>query len=217
MLIVLDESGDLGWKFDAPYRRGGSSRYLTIGSLWVDNKVKHKPKRIIKRLYEKYKWDTSAETKWADMEEDQRVFFARKAHDLSVQNTGQIFYTSITVFKENVADHIRRDPNKLYNYMIGLSLIDKMTNYEEISLFPDERSIKVTSGNSLHDYLQIKLWCEKDVSTTLNTIPADSSSNRNVQFADMLAGLVNHHFEDRKSEPFRTLEGSLECKRLYFP
>jgi hypothetical protein len=35
MLIYLDESGELGWKFDAPYRKGGSSRYLTIASLVI--------------------------------------------------------------------------------------------------------------------------------------------------------------------------------------
>ena len=31
--VYLDESGDLGWKFDAPYRCGGSSRYLTISAI----------------------------------------------------------------------------------------------------------------------------------------------------------------------------------------
>jgi hypothetical protein len=29
LLIYLDESGDLGWSFDAPFRRDGSSRNLT--------------------------------------------------------------------------------------------------------------------------------------------------------------------------------------------
>lgn len=33
--VYLDESGDLGWKFDAPYRSGGSSRYLTIAAIAV--------------------------------------------------------------------------------------------------------------------------------------------------------------------------------------
>jgi hypothetical protein len=33
--IYLDESGDLGWKFDGPYLGGGSSRYLTITALCV--------------------------------------------------------------------------------------------------------------------------------------------------------------------------------------
>lgn len=52
---------------------------------------------------------------------------------------------------------MRRDSNKLYNYMIGLSLLDEMINYENVVLIPDPRTIKVKSGNSLHDYLDINI------------------------------------------------------------
>jgi len=31
--IFVDESGDLGWQFNDPYRAGGSSRYLTLACL----------------------------------------------------------------------------------------------------------------------------------------------------------------------------------------
>lgn len=30
MNVYLDESGDLGWVLDKPYRNGGSSRFMTI-------------------------------------------------------------------------------------------------------------------------------------------------------------------------------------------
>ncbi|CAJ0780588.1 DUF3800 domain-containing protein [Ralstonia chuxiongensis] len=30
--IYLDESGCLGWKLDAPYQRGGSSRHFTLAA-----------------------------------------------------------------------------------------------------------------------------------------------------------------------------------------
>lgn len=36
IIIYLDESGDLGFNFSAPFRTGGSSRFLTIGALSVD-------------------------------------------------------------------------------------------------------------------------------------------------------------------------------------
>jgi hypothetical protein len=48
MNLYLDESGDLGWKFDKPYRDGGSSRYLTIATLIIPQNLSHLPKRIIK-------------------------------------------------------------------------------------------------------------------------------------------------------------------------
>ena len=40
--IYLDESGDLGWKFDADFKRGGSSRYLTIAAAVIANTDRHR-------------------------------------------------------------------------------------------------------------------------------------------------------------------------------
>lgn len=101
--------------------------------------------------------------------------------------------------------HIRKDPNKLYNYMIGMLLLDHMARADEVIFTPDDRSIKVQSGNSLHDYLQTKLWMERGVATELKTIPCDSSKNLCVQFADMISGIAQGHYEDRNSEPLRLL------------
>ncbi len=167
MIICLDESGDLGWKFDAPYRRGGSSRYLTIASLVISPNKKHLPKRLIKKLYTKFNWPTNIEKKWSDMSLAERIWFAEKANELHSKYPSDIKYLSITVKKENVQSHIRRDANKLYNYMIGLSLLDEMSNHDKITFLPDPRSIKIESGNSLHDYLQTKLWFERRSTTIL--------------------------------------------------
>ncbi|VEH66653.1 Uncharacterised protein [Rodentibacter pneumotropicus] len=53
--VYLDESGDLGWKFDAPYRQGGSSRYLTIATILIHHDKRHLLKRLMKSLYKKTK------------------------------------------------------------------------------------------------------------------------------------------------------------------
>lgn len=216
MLIYLDESGDLGWTFTAPYRNGGSSRYLTIASLVVHPSKKHLPKRLIKNLYNKFHWPTSLERKWSDMSSTERKHFAVKASALMARNPGNIRYLSITVRKENVLNHIRNDSNKLYNYMIGLSLLNEMSKHSDVTFIPDPRSIKVESGNSLHDYLQTQLWFDKAVQTQLNTIPCDSSASLNVQFADMLSGIVQGHFEDGNSSPWEAIQSSISYKTLFF-
>jgi len=59
LLIYLDESGDLGWNFSAPFRNGGSSRFLTIAALCVPTPKKHLPKRVVKKLYQKFGWPTN--------------------------------------------------------------------------------------------------------------------------------------------------------------
>ncbi|MDT8283813.1 MAG: DUF3800 domain-containing protein [Gammaproteobacteria bacterium] len=212
----MDESGDLGWKFNAPYRNGGSSRYLTIASLVTSPNKKHLPKRLIKKLYTKFKWPTNIEKKWADMSLPERVWFSRKANELQTKHSDDIQYLSITVKKENVQDHIKNDANKLYNYMIGLSLLNEMSKHGNVTFIPDPRSIKVESGNSLHDYLQTQLWFDLNVKTILETTPIDSATSRNVQFSDMLSGVIQGHFEDGNSQPWAELRTRISYKTLFF-
>ncbi len=216
MIIYLDESGDLGWKFSAPYRQGGSSRYLTIASLAVSQTKKHLTKRLIKRLYTKFHWSPNTEKKWSEMTLEERIFFAKMANELLLKHPEDIRYLSITVKKNNVQPHIRTDANKLYNYMIGLSLLNEMSKHQNVTFVPDPRSIKVESGNSLHDYLQTQLWFEIGTATTIITTPYDSASNRNVQFSDMLSGIVQGHFEDGNSKPWAELRNNISYKTLFF-
>jgi len=215
MIIFLDESGDLGFDFTKPYRAGGSSRFLTIGALCVPPAKKHLPKRLIRELYKKFKWNPAKEKKWADMSEAARAEFALQARAMCDKDP-DISLKTITVKKENVMAHIRRDQNKLYNYMIRLSLLDFMAAHGVVTVVPDPRTIKVRSGNSLADYLQIELWFTKDVGTLLSIQPQDSAHCLGIQFADMLAGLVQAHYEDGERANFAALEPRVRLARLYF-
>lgn len=214
-IIYLDESGDLGWKFDAPYRRGGSSRYLTISALCVPIEKKHLPKRAIKKLYQKYSWPVGEEKKWFGMTDDEKSAFTSRLETLCCENP-EISLKAIVVKKENVLPHIRKDGNKLYNYMIRLLLLNYMTQFDVVTLVPDPRSIKVESGNSLHDYLQTELWFTEKSITNLLTTPLDSKSCLNLQFADMLSGVVQSRHEDNKSAHFNAIVKRLDHKTLFF-
>lgn len=216
IIIFLDESGDLGWSFTKPYRNGGSSRYLTLASLIVPPNLAHLPKRVITKLSKKYHWSPKQEKKWADMTGVERSEFAERALRLIEEHPLDIRYLSITVRKEKVEPHIRDDANKLYNYMIKLLLLHEMSQHPSVLFTPDPRSIKVESGNSLHDYLQTELWFNKVVTTKLTTKPMDSASNSNVQFADMLSGIVQGHFEDGNSSPWKILSHRISYKTLFF-
>lgn len=214
-IVYLDESGDLGWNFAAPYRHGGSSRYLTVASLCVPSTKSHIPKRVIRNLYHKFGWSTTKEKKWVDMIPAAREEFATSVAKMCAAHP-DVHLHVITVKKENVAQHIRKDPNKLYNFMIRLSLLDCMATQEYVTMVPDPRSIKVESGNSLHDYLQIELWFTKGVKTELSTQPMDSRDCRGIQFADMLSGLVQTRFEDKYFEHIKLCVRYLRIKRLFF-
>ncbi len=100
--------------------------------------------------------------------------------------------------------------------MIKLCLLDRMCSYDEVTLVPDQRSIKVESGNSLHDYLQTELWFSKKVLTRLTTQPLESKNCLAIQFADMLAGLVQTRFEDVYFTDIRIIYPKVKLNCLFF-
>ena len=83
-------------------------------------------------------------------------------------------------------------------------------------MVPDPRSIRVKSGNSLHDYLQTNFWFEKKAATNFVTQPCDSATSLAVQFTDMLAGTVQARFEDNSGAAFQILHPHLDLVRLFF-
>ena len=214
-IIYIDESGDLGWNLNAPVGNGGSSRHLTISALCIPSAKKHIPKRFIKDLYNRFSWKHNVEKKWSEMNQIERQGFAQAIPALCTAHT-DIHLRSITVRKANVEAHIRNDPNKLYNYMIRLCLLECMAAEDKVTLVPDPRSVKVKSGNSLHDYLQTELWFTKKVKTILITNPQDSQFCMGIQFADMLAGLVQQQWETGFVENIRCCAGYLKMKSLFF-
>ena len=149
------------------------------------------------------------------MSPDARTHFAQNAAKL-VKSTNGIDLFAIVADKRNVSEHIRRDPNKLYNYMVKLLLLEQMAKHDRITFVPDPRSIKVESGNSLHDYLQTELWFSASSATVLETTPRDSRHCLNLQFVDMVAGVVQSHFEFGKSRHWEHLKPYVAIKTLFF-
>lgn len=213
MIVLLDESGDLGWSFDLPYRQGGSSRYLTMASLFLPKKYQNQPADIIKSMYQKMGWKKEKKAKYATF--NQKVIFCKNAAELLKNNT-EIKVDVIRVNKNNVDEHIRQDPNKLYNYMASLVVPEYVTAYKEVDFIPDERSIKVKSGNSLADHLQIKLWFECKCKTKLINKPSVSHLNYNLQFVDWISNCVWINFENKIDQPFIILSPFIKHRPLFF-
>jgi hypothetical protein len=213
--IYADESGDLGWRFDAPYGQKGSSRYLTIFAVCVEDNHRHRLDRVVRGLYTASRWNTKHERKWIDANEKSRTHFAQEAAKLAT-NHPHISYRAIVVYKPNVQAHLREDPNKLYNFMLKLLLLRVMAKHQMVCFFPDNRSVKVANGNALQDYLQTCLWGDEGVATQLHTVPTDSKGCRELQFADMMAGIVGTKFENKKTAHFDTVAAHVMVKRLFF-
>jgi hypothetical protein len=213
--VFLDESGDTGWDFSQPYRKGGSSRFLTLAFLVVDPAQHDRPRRLIRDIRRKYRMNVSREIKGCELSPGQLLFFATRASTIIAQTKG-ISLRAITVMKENVQDHIRGDPNKLYNYMANLCLLDAIKHEAGVNITPDPRSIKVASGDSMIDYLQTQLWFDRSAETVLVHRPFESHRNLNLQFVDVVAHIVWSHYEDNDNAAYSILSPYVQCKHLFF-
>lgn len=213
--IYLDESGDLGWSFTSPFRNGGSSRYLTIAFIICPPDKKHFPKRLVKSIYTKFGADPKKELKGSSLDVSQKKIVAQEVVKLHEKHP-DIEICSITVKKENVKQHIREDSNKLYNYMIRRALLDKIQMHDLASLIRDNRGVKIKSGNSLIDYLQIYLYFEIGTQTKIKDIPSDSKQVKNLILADWINNLIWAKYEDENSDAYNILDPILREGNLYF-
>ena len=213
--IYLDESGDLGWTFDKMYRYGGSSRFLTIAFVICPANKKNLLTRIVKNVYQKCKQDFSFEIKGSSLNNLYKSYIAKQLAQLLSKHS-DIQIGAITVKKINVLSHIRQDANKLYNYMLRLSLLEIISNEPTVSLIRDNRSIKVKSGNSLVDYLQTELWFELHSKTQINDIPSNSKQVRNLILADWINNIIWGYYEDNNVTPYNILKSVIREKHLFF-
>lgn len=213
MQVYLDESGDLGWNFNKPFRQGGSSRFLALAFLFLPSQSRRAPRHLIRDLYRKYQWKDEKKANAATI--SQKILFCQKTVELLKRHSG-VKIDVIVVNKGNVQSHIRSDPNKLYNYMTSLIVPDYVRSEKEIEFIPDERSVKVRSGNSLADYLQIKLWFDCGLKTKIINNPGVSRNNYNLQFVDWVAHCIWIKYEDGELQPFEILSPFIKVRQLYF-
>lgn len=213
--IYLDESGDLGWTFTKPYRHGGSSRFLTIAFIACPSEKANLIKRIVKKVYEKLKANPKEEIKGSSLSIEMKQYVALQVKKMLNKHT-DIIIGAITVNKERVQPHIREDANKLYNYMLRLSILDKVSNFPIVNLIRDNKTVKVKSGNCLIDYLQTTLWFEMESSTKIKDIPSDSKAVKNLIFIDWINNIIWGKYEDNNNKAFDIIKDKIDNKTLFF-
>lgn len=213
-IVYLDESGDLGWTLSKPYRNGGSSRFLTLAYLIIPENLKHIPTRLVKDVYKKFNFEFSEECKGHSFTQEQKQFVSSEVVKMLNKNP-LLKLGAITVRKENVMEHIRKDPNKLYNYMMKLSILKKILNFEKVKIIGDERNIKVSQGKRCVDYLQMSLYFDYESTTIIEDIQQASHKNQNLIFIDWISNIVWSKYENNTSSPFDVLKPYLANETLY--
>jgi len=204
--IYLDESGDLG------FGQGGTE-YFTIAFVAVSDPVAFR--RCVKAVKMRHHIPREVELKGNTTREiikkDLLTRFLRL--DLEVH--------AITVKKENVEHKLRKDTNILYNYMVGLSLVERILLEPvgaRVVINVDRRVISITSGFNFNQYLRYKIWYERErQDLDLRIHHLDSHEAYPIQGIDIICNSIFRKYNSGNCTLFNVIRGKVKSdKRLFF-
>lgn len=168
-------------------------------------------KRLVRRFKSSRDIPFEAELKANSSKITDRNLFCKKLSSLNCS----VHY--IVINKNRVKAELRRDTNILYNYVTGLLLTPLLCPLHQADVHLDCRTIKVASGNSLCEYLRIKLWCEMNSQVSVKLAFPDSRQSLGIQVADFVANAIFRHYERGDSKGYKALEPILgNGTRLFF-
>ena len=206
MYIYLDESGDLG------FRQGGS-KYFTIAFVAVKDSIRFI--RCVKEVKIKYGIPRSVELKGNTTREVIKEDLLSRFQKLDIE------VHAITVRKKNVDPKLRKDTNILYNYVVGLLLVERILAEPagtRVCVNVDRRVISITSGFKFNEYLRYKTWYEgqrQDINLEINH--RDSHKNYAIQGIDIICNSIFRKYNSNNYKLFNIIQGKVKSdRRLFF-
>jgi hypothetical protein len=204
MLVFLDESGDLGWKFDKPNNDGGSSRFITISGMVVDeDELKH-IKRYIVDIYKKYNLTPKIEKKGSHFSDKDAQYIVSNLSKV-IAKAPTLNIISITAKKERVIERLRSDCNIFYNYMLGIMLPDTFRNHDNFKVVLDKRTIKVDHGNNFEAYIRTKCWGDLEMDFDIECSYDSSDKNEGIWIADWMANWIWRKYENNQNDAYNIM------------
>jgi hypothetical protein len=201
MQIYLDESGDLGWSFDKPHQNGGSSRYITIAGIVIEqNRLKHL-NGFVADLYRQLNYPFGVEKKGSKISNAEASFILDEM-TAAFQQWHAFKIISITTAKTNVSEPLKRDKNIFYNFMLSQLLTDVIDKFPIVNIVLDNRTIRLGSRNSFEDCLRAKCWGELGLDTNIVCRYEDSERNRAIWLADWLSNFIWRHYEHDMNDAY---------------
>ena len=206
MYVYLDESGDLGFG-------EGGTEYFTIAFVIVKDPIRFR--RYVKEVKIKHDIPRDVELKGTTTREAIKHDLLNRFLKLDAE------IHAITVRKKNVEPKLRRDTNILYNYMVGLSLAERILKEPvdtRIVISVDRRIISITSGFNFNEYLRYKIWYEggrKDIDLEIHHL--DSHQAYAIQGIDVICNSIFKKYNSNNYTLFNIIQGKVKSdKRLFF-
>lgn len=206
MYVYLDESGDLGFG-------EGGTRYFTIAFVVMEDPIPFR--RCVKQVKRKYDIPKNEELKGNTTRAVIKKDLLNKFLKLDIE------VHAITVKKKNVELKLRRDTNILYNYMVGLSLVERILQEPagaKVIVDVDRRITSITSGSRFNEYLKYKIWYEKerqDVDLEINHL--DSHAAYAIQGIDVICNGIFRKYNSNNYALFNIIQDKVRSdRRLFF-
>jgi len=206
MYVYLDESGDLGFG-------QRSTKYFTIAFAVMEDPIPFR--RCVKRVKVKYHIPRHVELKGYTTSEIIKEDLLNRFAKLDIE------VHAITAKKANVEPKLRRDTNILYNYMVGLSLIERILEEPanaRVVIDVDRRVTSITSGFSFNEYIRYKIWYERerrDIDLEINHL--DSQQANAIQGVDIISNSIFKKYSSNNYKLFNLIQGKVRRdRRLYF-
>jgi len=202
MQIYIDESGNLGRK----------TRFFVIAASIPQN-----PKRI-KNIIKRGCVKLGNQNCVLDEIKASILTFPQKQNILTTLNDKDDFTCSYVVADKNhLKPRVIQDKNVCYNYLTShlLKPIVKGAN-ENIQIILDNHTVKVTSLNSLKDYIKIEAYTKWGFSNDITFEYKNSKKCKNLQAVDIMANTIYGHYNYNKMHLYNMLNSKF-LHRIRFP
>jgi len=206
MYVYLDESGDLG------FGQGGTE-YFTIAFVVVEDPIPLR--RCVKAVKEKHHIPRGVELKGNTTRDVIKRDLLNRFLKLDME------VHAITVKKKNVEPKLRKDTNILYNYMVGLSLVERILQEAagaRVVIDVDRRIISITSGFNFNQYLRYKIWYEgerRDIDLEIHHL--DSHQAYAIQGIDIICNSIFRKYNSNNCALFNIFHNKVKGdKKLFF-
>jgi len=112
-------------------------------------------------------------------------------------------------------------PNILYNYMVGLSLVERILGEPanaKVVINVDRRITAITAGFNFNDYLRYKIWYERERrDIDLNIYHLDSHQAYAIQGIDIICNSIFRKYSSNNYTLFNIIRNKVKSdKRLFF-
>lgn len=218
--IFVDESGDLGFN-------SSSSQFFSIGYVFTYNRYPFTENKTIKRTLKNV--NTRIKNKKLKLTEFKFSADSTKTRKkfLSKIKLMDIVIGVICISKDSVKEDLKKDPGRLYRFVIGDTIITQLVN-DYFTRHDPYNSIKFVIDRSLSDCGQKEFnkYCEektsyrsweqdRNIDYNISIRHEDSKAIPMLQVADYIAGATQRKFERSDSSFYDVVHNQIKYTKKW--